>query len=145
MRYEPLQSKRDVEFKRLCGVKRPTFAVMRQALQTAEAAKTKPGRPGALSLEDQLLMTLLYWRQYGTLLHLGTAVGVSEGTASRRVRWVEDVLVKSGRFALPKRRTLFAASAGQRQVVVLDATESPIERPKKNSAASTAASASIIP
>ena len=145
MRYEYLQSKPDVEFKRLCGVKRHAFEVMRQALQTAQAAQTQPGRPGALRLEAQWLMTLLSWRQYGTLLHLGAAVGVSEGSASRRVRWVEDVLVKSGRFALPKRRTRFAAPTGQRKVVALDATDSPIERPQNNSAASTAASASAPP
>src|SRR5512143_3155815 len=109
MGYEHWQSKPDVEFKRLCGVKRHTVEVMRQALQTAEAAKTKPGRPGALRLEAPLLMTLLSWRPYRTWLPLGAAVGVSEGPASRRVRWLEDVLVKSGRFALPQRRTRFAA------------------------------------
>jgi hypothetical protein len=35
---------------------------MHDALKAAEAAKTKPGRPSKLGLEDQLLMTLLYWR-----------------------------------------------------------------------------------
>src|SRR5512143_2389706 len=145
MRDDHLQSKPDVEFKRLCGVKGPTFEVLRQALQTAEAAKTQPGRPGALRLEAPVLMTRRYWRQYRTLWHLGTAVGVSEGPASRRVRGVEDVLVKAGRFALPKRRPRLAAPAGQQQGVALAAPASAIERPKKNRAASTAASASATP
>lgn len=86
MRYEQTKLLRDVEFKRLCGVKRATFEAMREVLSAAEAAKTKPGRSCKLSLEEQLLMTLLYWREYRTLFHLATTMGVSEGTASRRVR-----------------------------------------------------------
>lgn len=146
MRYEQTQSLRDVEFKRLCGVKRHTFEAMLEELRAAERAKTKRGRPWKLSLEDQLLMTLGYWREYRPLFHLGMTRGISEGTASRRVRWVEDTLIGSGRFALPKRTERFAGgSPGPFRVVVVDATETPVERPKKNSAGSTAASASITP
>lgn len=132
MRYEQTKLLRDVEFKRLCGVKRHTFETMHEELRAAQKAKTKPGRPGKLSLEDQLLMTLLYGREYRTLFHLSTTMGVSEGTASRRVRWVEDTLIGSGRFALPKRTERFArGAAGQLKVVVVDATETPVERPQK--------------
>lgn len=131
MRYEQTKSLRDSEFKRLCGVKRHTFEAMLKELKAAEAAKVKPGRPCKLSLEDQLLMTLLYWREYRTLFHLGAAMGLSESAASRRVRWIEDVLVRSGRFALPKRTERFAGPAGQLQAVVVDTTETEIERPKK--------------
>ena len=130
MRYEQVKFLRDVEFKRLTGVKRPTFAAMLAELKAAAATKTKPGRPGKLSLEDQLLMTRWYGREYPTLFHLGTALGVSEGTASRRVRW-EDVLIGAGRFALPPRTARFAEAAGKRPVVAVDATETPVERPKK--------------
>ena len=63
MRYEHWHSTQDVEFKRLCGVKRHPCEGMRQALPTAEAAKTTPGRPRALRREDPWLMTLLCWRQ----------------------------------------------------------------------------------
>jgi hypothetical protein len=144
MRYEQLQALRDVEFKRMCGVKRHTFATMCEALKAAEAAKAKPGRPSKLALEDQLLMTLLYWREYRTLFHIGAELDISEGTASRRVRWVEEVLIRSGRFALPKRTERFAALPGKLKVVAVDATETPLERPKKNSAGSIAANASAI-
>jgi hypothetical protein len=142
MRYEQLKALRDVEFKRLCGVKRHTFDTMCEALKAAEVAKAKPGRPSKLGLEDQLLMTLLYWREYRTLFHLSTERDISEGTASRRVRWVEDVLIRSGRFALPKRTERFVGTPGTLKVVVVDATETALERPKKNSAGSIAASAS---
>ena len=147
MRYEQLQSKREVELKRLCGGKRHPFKLMAEALQAAVATATKrqPGRPKALSLAGQLLMTLRYWRQSGRLLPLGAAGGVSEGTASRCVRWVANVLVKAGRFALPKRRRRLALPPGKGKVVALEATQSPVQRPKKHSAMTTAASASVTP
>jgi len=87
MRYEPVHCLRDVESKRLCGVKRSPFEAMLEALRTAHGAKTKPGRPCKLSLEGQRLMMLLYWREYRTLFHRGTTLGVSESTASRWGRW----------------------------------------------------------
>lgn len=131
MRYEQTKTLRDVEFKRLCGVKRHTFEAMLEELRAAEAAKIKPGRPYKLSLEDQLLMTLLYWREYRTLFHLGAAMGLSESAASRRVRWIEEVLVRSGRFALPKRTERFIGRASRPPAVVVDTTETEIERPQK--------------
>lgn len=132
MRYEQTKSLHDAEFKRLCGVKRTTFEAMRAVLSAAEAAKTKPGRPCKLSLEDQLLMTLLFWREYRTLFHLAATMGVSEGTASRQVRWVEDTLVNSGQFALPQRTERFGdEGAASPRVVVIDVTETPVERPQK--------------
>lgn len=97
MRYEPVKTLPEVEFKRLTGVKHSTVEAMPEALEAADAARAKPGRPCTLSLEDQLLMTLGYGRQYPTLFYLGTVMGVSEGTASRRVRWVENVLIGLGR------------------------------------------------
>jgi hypothetical protein len=59
--------------------------------------------------------------------------GVSEGTASRRVRWVEDTLVNSGQFALPKRTERFGdeGTTASPRVVVIDVTKTPVERPRK--------------
>ncbi|WP_228146066.1 helix-turn-helix domain-containing protein [Acinetobacter sp. ANC 4558] len=50
------------------------------------------GRPTKLSIEDQILLCLSYWREYRTLFHVATSYGVSEPTASRIVRHVEDCL-----------------------------------------------------
>ncbi len=52
------------------------------------------GRPSKLSLEDQVLFCLSYWREYRTLFHVATSYGVSEPTASRIVRHVEDCLIQ---------------------------------------------------
>jgi hypothetical protein len=90
-------------------------------------------------------MTLSYGREYRTLFHRGNAFGISEGTASRRVRWVEDVLIKAQRFALPARSHRVAADQTALQAVVSDASESPMERPPTTSAAGTAVSANAPP
>ena len=87
-------------------------------------------------MEDQLLMTLEYWREYRTYFHIGQSWGVNESTAYRIIRKIEDTLVKSRAFTLPGKKKL-ASSNYQLEVVVVDVTESPIERPKKNRKTST--------
>ncbi|WP_205666421.1 helix-turn-helix domain-containing protein [Acinetobacter sp. ANC 4169] len=42
------------------------------------------------------------WREYRTLFHVATSYGISEPTASRVVRHVEDCLIRSNLFNLPK-------------------------------------------
>jgi cysteine synthase len=56
--------------------------------------------------------------------------GVCKGTVCLSVQWVEDTLSKDGTFALPGKRVLKRKSASI-QYVVVDVTESPINRPKK--------------
>ena len=91
-------------------------------------------------------MALSYWREYRTLFHLGAEYGLHESTVSRIVTRVEDALAGSGHFALRPRDTL--PEEGPRvAVVALDATESPVERPKKTlgNARTTAARRSATP
>ena len=47
------------------------------------------------------------------------------------MRWVEDTLIKHPDFALPGRKELLKSDA-EYDVILIDATETPIERPKKN-------------
>jgi hypothetical protein len=61
---------------------------------------------------------------------------VSESTAYKIVRWVEDTLIKHPDFALPGRKELLKSDV-EYAVVLVDATESPIERPKKGKNIST--------
>jgi len=62
--------------------------------------------------------------------HIGITYGVSEGTVCRTIQKVENVLMKSGEFRLPGRKAL-QPSDTLIEVVLIDATEQPIERPKK--------------
>ena len=88
-----------------------------------------------MSLEDQLLLTLEYWREYRTYFHVGQFWGVNESTAYRIVRNIENALSQSRAFSLPGKKQL-QGSESEIKVVVVDVTESPIERPKKNKSAS---------
>jgi hypothetical protein len=89
-------------------------------------------------------MTLMYWREYRTEFHIGITYGVSEGTVCRTIQKVENVLMKSGEFRLPGRKAL-QPSDTLIEVVLIDATEQPIERPKKSNASTTVAKRSVTP
>ena len=136
MTYEQVKSLKPEDFKRLCGVRPETFNQMLEVVRSPSQPKQKTGRPSKLSLEDQLLMTLEYWREYRTYFHIGQTWGVNESTAYRIIRKIEDTLVKSRAFTLPGKKKL-SSSNYQLEVVVVDVTESPIERPKKNRRTST--------
>ena len=49
-------------------------------------------------------MTLEYLREYRTYFHIGKSYGVSESYAYKIIKWVEDVLIKDGSFALPGKK-----------------------------------------
>ncbi len=137
MTYNTVKNLKLPEFKRLCGVQPRTFEAMLSVLRQVESQKP-PGRPSKLSIEDQLLMTLEYWREYRTYFHIGQSWGVNESTAYRIIRKIENMLASSRAFTLPGKKKL-QQSSYQLEVVVVDVTETPIERPKKNKNSSTVA------
>ena len=132
MNYPTLTRLSDADFKRLLGVSRATFAEMLAVLQQPRSTR---GRPYRLSAEAQLLLSLSYWRDYPSLFKLGLTYGISETSAWRVVRRVENQLIGSGLFSLPKSPS---GSGGEKPVVtVVDVTEIPIERPQKNKSVGT--------
>ena len=141
MRYETIKTLKDEDFKRSTGVSREMFEKMLAVLQKE---MRDFGRPPKLGRVDQLLMTLMYWREYRTEFHIGITYGVSEATVCRTIKRVENVLMKSGEFRLPGRKVL-QPSDTLIEVVLIDATEQPIERPKKSSASTTAVKRSVTP
>jgi hypothetical protein len=141
MRYETVQKLKDKDFKRLTGVQRSTFEKM---LEVVEKGLPEFGRPSKLSRADQLLMTLMYWREYRTEFHIGQTYGVSEATVCRTIKKVEDVLIQSKQFHLPGKKVL-QPSDTVIEIVLVDATEQPIERPKKDNTGITAAKRSVTP
>ena len=141
MRYETVQALKDEDFKRSTGVQRETFETM---LEVVKAGMRDFGRPAKLSRADQLLMTLMYLREYRTEFHIGLTYSVSEATVCRTIRKVEDVLVKSKQFHLPGKKVL-EPSETVIEIVLVDATEQPIERPKKSNAGITVAKRSVTP
>ena len=126
MKYIDSNKLSDPQFKRYTGISWSTFDLMVDQLKKQIPTK---GRPSKLSVEDQVLLCLSYWREYRTLFHVATSYGVSEPTASRIVRHVEDCLIQSNLFTLPKK--LPEGEGIDWNVVIVDATEIPIQRPKK--------------
>ena len=102
------------------------------ALLSAAKCKQKAsgGKPNTLGIEDQLLMMLEYWREYRTYFHIGQTYGISESAAYRNIKWCENALAKSKAFRLPGRKAVVASEQAF-DIVLIDATETPIERPKK--------------
>ncbi|GBE76449.1 transposase [Microcystis aeruginosa NIES-87] len=129
MTYEQVKTLKPTEFKRLCGLYTDTFKDMVTVLKAEKVWQKKTGRPSKLSTEDQLLITLEYWREYRTYFHLGNSWGINESTAYRIVRKVENILIKSDLFNLPKKALL--ESNSEIEVIVVNVSEQGIERPKK--------------
>ncbi len=131
MRFESVKELKGEVFRRLTGIQRNTFEAMAAVLSDAKCKqKVAGGKPNTLSVENQLLMVLEYWREYRTYFHIGQAYGISESAAYRNIKWCENTLAKSKSFRLPGRKAV-AASDRAFDVVLIDATETPIERPKK--------------
>ncbi len=119
------------DFKRLRGVHKETFDRMVSVIQEqVEQKKRKPGKPSKLSIEDQVLMSLEYWREYRTYFHVSQSWAVHEATVCRIVKKVENALLRDGIFQLPGKKQLLDPESVAK-LVVIDATETPIERPKK--------------
>jgi hypothetical protein len=141
MRYETIKQLKDADFKRLTGVQRETFETMRAVI---EKGLRDFGRPTKLNRADQLLLTLMYWREYRTEFHIAQSYGISEATVCRTIQKVEKALVRSGKFRLPGRKAL-QASDTVFEVVLVDVSEQPIERPKKAKNGITVAKRSVTP
>jgi predicted DNA-binding protein YlxM (UPF0122 family) len=121
-----------VVFKRLYGVKPDTFEKTLPILQKQyNALHQKGGKPPKLTVKDKLYITLKYPREYRTMDSIAAEYGVCKGTVCLSIQRVEDTLVKDGTFALPGKKKLKRKPASIRYVVV-DVTESPINRPKEN-------------
>ena len=130
MRHENIKHLKPGEFKRLYGVRPETFEKMVELVHQYNQKKLKTGRPGKLNPENQVLMTLEYWREYRTYFHLGKSWGLAESTTCRIIQKVETILSQSRAFALPGKKQLVSNDSAI-ETVVIDVTETPIERPKK--------------
>ena len=132
MKYEKTAEYTDTKFRRITGVKQGTFEKMAEILRKGYAEKhRRRGRKPKLSIEDLLLATLEYLREYRTYAHIAASYGIAESNIYRGIKWVEDTLIQDGTFSLPGRKAALKSDM-EYEVVLVDATESPIERPKKS-------------
>lgn len=140
MFYSMIQTSKPEVFKRLTGVSYELFALLLEVLRNQLPTR---GRPPELTLEDRLLMVLMYWREYRTLAHIGATYGVSEACVCRTVQHFENLLIKDPCLHLPGKKALRDPEADL-EIVLIDATECPCERPKKDNVATIRAKRSVI-
>ena len=97
MRWEQAINLKPHVFQRLTGISLDLFDKIVVAVRQSRSGR---GRPSKLSLEDQVLLAVLYWKDYPILQRLGLSYGIAESTASRMVISIEDSIVSSGAFKL---------------------------------------------
>ena len=81
------------------------------------------GLKSSLTVADQLLLTLIYLRQYHTFLQLGEMFSISESYAQKRYTFISKRLMKA--LDLPNDKSLTTDNLK----LVIDVTEQEIERP----------------
>jgi len=134
MKYENIKGLKGENFRRYTGVHKETFDKIVKILKEAEyKRRRKGGHKSKLSIEEMLLLTLEYLRESRTYFHTAQNYGIHETTAIRVCRWVENILIQSGEFSLPGKKVL-AKSDVEFELVLIDATETAIERLKKQEA-----------
>jgi len=132
IKYEKIKEYSNTKFRRITGVKKHTFEEMIKIMKIAELIRRSKGGPKPkLSIEDMLLIMLEYLREYRTYAHIAVNYGLSESQIFRIVKWAENIFIKDGTFSLPGKKALLKSNI-EYKVILIDATESPIERPKKN-------------
>ena len=89
---------------------------------------SKRGRKSGLSLANQLLLTLVYLRQYSTFLSIGHQFGISESYAQKRFVFLRTILMKV--LDLPDIKQLNLDTLTNK--IGIDVSEQPIERPLIN-------------
>ncbi|WP_338977723.1 transposase family protein [Spiroplasma endosymbiont of Panzeria rudis] len=125
--------KDDKEFYNLVGIKPQTFHKMVEILKITESKqKYYGGRKNKLVIEERLLMTLEYWKEYSSYRLIAKRYNISHTSCIRNIFWIENILIKSGVFNLSGKKDLTKNKATNNSLLAIDATETPIERIKKN-------------
>lgn len=124
------------DYRKIFGVTKTVFDQMYEILEeTFREDHRRGGRPLKLSVLDKLVIMLCYYREYRTMESLAFEYCVSKSTIYESIRWAEEAIMKSGKFALPSKKALIDDL--DIEVVLVDVTECEIERPKKNKKVTT--------
>ncbi len=132
--FDKYKQKPPAVFTRMVGVNYGTFSIILDKLQVTfieyqnELLIRKRGKRRSLTLADQLLLTMLYLRNYDTLLNIGFQFGISESYAQKRYTFTKMLLLRC--LNLPDEESLKDAIQGHK--VAIDVTEQAIERPLQN-------------
>jgi len=126
----------DEKFKRSIGTTKEVFRAMLEILQADFDKKHElGGAPPDLTVNDKLLITTKYFREYVTMESIADEYNCSKSSVHRSIRWVETTLAADSRFKLPGKEVLQKklqeeTQDGEIKEVAIDVTEHPINRPK---------------
>jgi Helix-turn-helix of DDE superfamily endonuclease len=119
-------------FTRISGLKRGLFEDLyvliaeRMEEQKEAYPMRRRGRKTEMSLEDKLLLMLIYYREYYTCLSLSKTFGISEAYASKLIHRMGRLVAEA--LPLGGKRTIHHADI---KAVLIDASEQTIERPQR--------------
>ena len=130
LRYKKIK-KKPKTFNRLFGVSVSQFEAILSKVaplweQKVIGTYKGPGRHYKLEVADMTLMILLYYRSYITHEFVGYLFGIDDSRVCRITRKLEPLLASV--MALPNKKSL---SQEEVESLVIDATEQPVERPRK--------------
>ena len=147
MTWQDISHLQGKKFRRATGVYRRVFEDMVKCISDHKLQHRKSSKTGGfskLSIENQVLMTVLYWREYRSQENLGLDFHITQSRVSRIICTIEDILLKSGSYSLPGKKVLKNPNSAY-EVVIVDVTETPTERPKKNKSVSIVEKRNAIP
>ena len=124
-KYEQFSSEK---FRRMTGISKEQFAkILILFRDYVDKYWTKRGRPSNFSLEDRLLLTFRYLRDYPTFVVLGNEFGISESFCNKIFNRISQSLVKI--LKLPLKSLENRGKVVEK--VLIDVSEQETERPKK--------------
>lgn len=130
--FEKIKDQLPEDFLREVGISLKTFLFLRDqiknyyALEKQKSSLRYRGQAPSISLENRLLLTLRYLRDYPTFLNLGRQFDISESYANKIYHKTLSILIKILKFNSRKELSLESL-----QHIIIDVSEQPIERPKK--------------
>lgn len=130
LRYSKIKNN-PTTFQRLFGINPPQFEEILHRVEPKWQKKVigsykRQGREYKLDVAEMLLMTLLYYRSYITQEFVGYMFGIDDSNVCRIIQKLEPILASV--MAIPRCKNL---SKKEVEDLIVDATEQPIERPKK--------------
>ena len=132
MKYEKIAEYSNTKFRRITGVKRATFDKMAEILHKGYAQKyQRRGRTPKLSNRRFIVSHTGIFTGIPYLCPYSSQLWKAESNIYRGIKRVEDTLIQGGAFSLPGRKVLLKSDM-EYEVILVDATESPIERPQKS-------------
>jgi hypothetical protein len=95
LKYEQLKELKDDQFQQLTGINISTFHEIVDILKEADVIKKlQKNYHNKLSMENQLLLALEYFKERRTYFSLSQIYGVSPSSAFKYINWIKDILKK---------------------------------------------------